>query len=296
VTGERRRAISTPGERRDPARRGPASVVVSIAIHVVAIAVLVRVAIVPLDWARILGRPAEPTATHVDYVRSLADSGTHARPKAGGDNHAITKVPPAAPLVAPSEVPSALPPEPPKSAAVPQPPGGSGEVIGSGGPMKGVTPAFTDPRIWAPTDAAPIRQKTQIERLDSAIATRVHHLQDSLAAFGTERAPGDWTFGKDGKKYGIDQKFIHLGSFSIPTAILALLPLNVQGNPATYENARRIGAARSEIMEQDARASRDADFNEAVRDLRQRRQKERSDKAKADQTIPDAPPPVKIIP
>jgi hypothetical protein len=33
-----------------------------------------------------------------------------------------------------------------------------------------------------------------------------------------------------------------------------------------------------------------------VRDLRQRKQKERSEKAKADQTIPDAPPPVKIIP
>ena len=295
MSGERRRAISTPGERVDPARRGPASILVSVAIHLVAIAILVRIAIVPFSWLE-APRSAEPEATHVDYVRTAADSAKHQR--AGGDNRRVTNTPEAAPLVAPSAVPSALPPEPPKNAApAAQAEGGTGPVIGGGGPTRGVTPAFTDPRLWAPTDPAPIRPKTPTERLDSAIASRVHHLEDSLRALGPQRADGDWSWtGKDGKKYGIDQKYIHLGPFSLPTALLALLPLNVQGNPTTYGEARRIGAIRAEILEQSARASRDNDFNQAVRELRDRKQKERADKVKADQTLPEAPPPVRIIP
>jgi hypothetical protein len=296
VSGERRRAISTPGERPDPARRGLWSILISAAIHVVAIAILVRIAIEPFSWLELSNRPTGPLETHVDYVRTAADSAT--RMRAGGDNRRVTSAPPAAPLVSPSEVPSALPPEPPKSAAPPAPAeGGTGPVIGGGGPTRGVTPAFIDPRLWAPSEAAPVRPRTPTERLDSAIATRVHHLEDSLRALGPQRADGDWSWtGKDGKKYGIDQKYIHLGNFSIPTALLALLPLNVQGNPTTYENARRAGAMRAEIIEQAARYARDEEFNQAVKELRQRKQKERADKAKADQTTPEAPPPIRIVP
>src|ERR1035437_2918926 len=168
---------------------------------------------------------------------------------------------------------------------------------GGGGPSQGVTPQFTDPRLRAPSVPVPVRSKTSTERLDSAIASQVHHLQDSLAALGPQRTPGDWTWkGKDGKKYGIDGGLIHLGNFSIPTALLALLPFNVQGNPTTYENARRIGSIRAEIIAQEARSVRDEEFNQAVKELRERKQKERADKAKADQTLPEAPPPVKIVP
>jgi hypothetical protein len=298
VSAERRRAISTPGERGDPARRGPWTVAASVSIHIVAIAILLRVAIVPLGW--IDGtHPPRPVETHVDYVRTAADSGS--RRKAGGDNRRVTNHVAPTPLVTPTVIPSTLPPEPAKSAtpAAPAAPadGGTGAMIDGGGPTRGVTPQFIDPRLWAPTDAAPIRAKTSTERLDSAIATRVHHLEDSLTALGPQRAAGDWTVkGKDGKQYGIDQKYIHLGSFSIPTALLALLPLNVQGNPSTYESAKRIGAMRAEILDQEARSARDEDFNAAVRELRSRMQKERAEKVKEDATIPLAPPPPKIVP
>lgn len=297
MSGKRRRAISTPGERGDPARRGPASIAVSVAIHVVAIAILVRlVAIVPIQWGGLLQQPPEPQTTHLNFVRMAADSAV--RRREGGDNRRATNGPVASPLVVPSEVPSALPPEPPKSAAPAAPAeGGRGPVVGGGGPTQGVTPQFTDPRLWAPSEPVPVRPKTSTERLDSAIASQVHHLQDSLAALGPQRTPGDWTWkGKDGKKYGIDGGLIHLGNFSIPTALLALLPFNVQGNPTTYENARRIGSIRAEIIAQEARSVRDEEFNQAVKELRERKQKERADKAKADQTLPEAPPPVKIVP
>jgi hypothetical protein len=281
---------------RDPARRGPASIATSVAIHVVAIAILLRIAIVPFEGAGPAEHPAEPEATHVNFVRTPADTAT--RQHAGGDNRRVTKNPAPAQIIAPSAVPSALPPEPAKNAPPVAPAdGGNGPVIGGGGPTKGMTPAYTDARLWAPTAPAPVKPKTSTERLDSAIASRVHHLEDSLNALGPQRAPGDWTLnGKDGKKYGIDQKYIHLGNFSIPTALLALLPLNVQGNPTTYENAKRIGIIRGEILEQEARSARDEDFNQAVKELRERKQKERANKAKEDLTIPDAPPPAKIIP
>lgn len=295
MSGEHRRAISTPGERADPARRGPASVIVSAVIHVVAIVLLVRIAIVPIRWDDLMQRPAVPEETHVSYVRTAADTG---RRREGGDNRRASNTPAAAPIVAPSVVPSALPPEPPKSAAPPVPSeGGSGPVVGAGGPTRGVTPEFIDPRLWAPTGAAPVKPKTPTERLDSAIASRVRHLEDSLNALGPQRADGDWSWnGKNGKKFGIDQKYIHLGNFSIPTALLALLPLNVQGNPATYETAHRIGAIRAEILESAARTARDEEFNQAVKELRERKQKERADKAKLDQTIPLAPPVPKVVP
>jgi hypothetical protein len=268
-----------------------------VAIHLVAIAILIRVvAIVPIRWADLLQQPPEPQATHVTYVRMAADSAV--RRREGGDNRRATTGPVAAPLVAPSEVPSALPPEPSKPAAAAAPAeGGRGPVVGAGGPTQGVTPQFIDPRLWAPSEPVQVRPKTSTERLDSAIASQVHHLQDSLAALGPQRAEGDWSWkGKDGKKYGIDQRYIHLGNFSIPTALLALLPFNVQGNPTTYEAARRIGSIRAEIIAQEARAARDEEFNLAVKELRERKQKERADKAKADQTLPEGPPPVKIVP
>lgn len=294
----RRRAISTPGERGDPAGRGPWNVAASVAIHAVGIAVLVRVAVVPLRWFE-GGHPPEPVQTHVDYVSVPTDTGSH-RKAGGNDRPAATKVAPA-PVVAPAEVPSALPPEAPKTETPPAPAapadGGTGAKIDGGGPTRGVTPQFLDPRLWAPTEPLPAKPMTKEERIDSMIVARVNHVEDSLKALGPERAPGDWTVkGKDGKQYGIDQKYIHLGNFSIPTALLALLPLNVQGNPSTYENAKRIGAMRAEIIDQEARSARDEDFNAAVKELRQRSQRERAEKAKEDATLPLAPPPPKIVP
>jgi hypothetical protein len=295
VSIKRRRAITTPGERADPARRGPASIFVSVALHIVAIAVLVRIAIVPLGWIRLDASAAKPEETHVNYVRSAAD--TASKQRAGGDNRATNKNPAPAPLVSPSSVPSALPPEPVKTAPPAAPAdGGLGPVIGGGGPTRGVTPAFTDPRLWAPNEPVAVKPKSNTERLDSAISSRIRHLQDSIAALGPQRADGDWSWkGKDGKKYGVDQKYIHLGNFSIPTALLALLPLNVQGNPTTYAEARHFGSVRAEILEQAARSARDEDFNAAVKELRERKTKERADKVKQNETIPEAPP-VRVVP
>ena len=108
----------------------------------------------------------------------------------------------------------------------------------------------------------------------------VQVLQDSLAQLPHERAPGDWTYTRNGKKYGIDGSLIHLGNFSLPTALLALLPMNATANPSALERDRRLTMMRGEIQAQAARAARDDDFYRAVKALRERKERERAEQKK----------------
>jgi hypothetical protein len=81
---------------------------------------------------------------------------------------------------------------------------------------------------------------------------------------------------KDGKKYGIDPKWIHLGKFSIPTAILGMLPLNVQANPVLAERNKLSNQLHSDIMSQAQRGMNEADFKKAVKSIRERKERERA--------------------
>ena len=294
MSDKRRRALSTPGERRDPARRGPGVLLVSLAIHVVLVALFVRIVIVPFDFLASPGRKAIPLPVERIGFLALPRSAQpqRATPRAGGDNRtprAQQAVP--TPIAPPPAVPSTIP-EPPKQAAPPVEAGGAGPVVGQGGAAAGIRPSFADPRIWAPNAPIVVAPMSPKQRLDSAIAARVHAIEDSLAMLPVERAPGDWTVTRNGKKYGVDQKWIHLGNFSLPTAILALLPLNVQGNPAVYERDRRLATMRAEIQEQAARIARDEDFRAAVKALRERKEKERQEeKKKPAEPAPDRPVP-----
>ena len=198
------------------------------------------------------------------------------------------------PLAVPAEVPDAVP-QPPAPPAVAKPEGGSGDLIGEGGPTRGVRPSYNDPRLWLPTGpvvSAPMQPTTRAESLYTLLAEQVRLLNDSLAiARGNPREPGDWTVNLGGKKYGIDQQYIRLGKFSIPTAVLGMLPLNVQANPVPMERARVMGVMTREIQEQAQRVSRDDDFRAAVRALRARKDKERRDaQARTDASaVPLAP-------
>lgn len=166
-------------------------------------------------------------------------------------------------------------------------------MVGEGGPTRGVRPSYNDPRLWLPTGPvviAPMQPTTRAESLHTLLADRIRVLNDSLAlANGNQRAPGDWTFTKGGKKYGIDQQYIRLGKFSIPTAVLSMLPLNVQANPVAMERQRTMSLMSREIAEQAARVSRNDDFRAAVRALRERKDRERREA----QAKVDVPPPIK---
>jgi hypothetical protein len=265
------------------------SAILSIALHALLIAVLAQLALVPYDWVEIFIRSPEPTPVErIGFLQLPRGEPPAEYPRPGGDNRPVRPAPaPVVPAIAP---PAAIPPAvrlPPL--ATPRPPeGGAGPLVGGGGDARGVRPSYSDPRIWAPPAPVVTAPRTVQERLDSAVTTLFRALSDSMLAAAPAREPGDWTFRVGAQRFGIDQRFIRLGPVSIPTAALALLPLNVQGNPVTMERDRRLAAIRQEILEQAMRAQRDDDFKEAVRALRERKQKEREEemkKKKADPAI-----------
>jgi hypothetical protein len=201
----------------------------------------------------------------------------------GGDDREASETPTVAPvLTAPLDVPPALPAVP----AAPRDPVGSGPIIGGGGPTRGIRPSFTDHRLWvepSPVVVAPIVPMTRADTLRLMLETRAIALLDSLGQLPNDRGrQGDWTRTIGGRKYGIDQHMIRVGPVSIPTVALAMLPLNIQGNPAMMERARRLDSMRDESQSQASRAVRDDEFRKAVEALRERRERERRERAAAD--------------
>jgi hypothetical protein len=98
-----------------------------------------------------------------------------------------------------------------------------------------------------------------------------------MAIASGQRKPGDWTVkGKDGQTWGWDQAGIHLGKFTIPQALLAMLPLNVNGgSPIEGRSAAYI---RRDVLENGQRAISEDEFRAAVKRIRARKEKERREK------------------
>ena len=251
-------------------RRIDGSLVVSIALHVLVGAALVLVLSIPnpiKQWLS-MDRGEQPKVEHITYIATPSSGSATAR--SGGDNVPVRGKTRSRPLEAPATIPTTVPPAP----ASAEPPSGAGPVVGAGGAGAGVTPSYGDPRVWAPTGPTYYAPKTQAERLDSAISTRVFAHNDSMALYNSGKQPGDWTFEKNGQKYGMDQQKIYLGKFALPTALLALLPLNVQGNPARYQNDRMKESQRQEIYLNAQRAMDNDEFKDAVKQIRERKDRE----------------------
>jgi hypothetical protein len=164
--------------------------------------------------------------------------------------------------------------------AAPVEEGGSGPIVGEGGPLEGIRPR-ADSRLWlapeAPVATAPkvgVGKPTASE-LQRGLAELLGAHNDSVALAARASAPPDWTFERGGKKYGIDRNKIYLGPVSLPTALLALLPLNTQGNPTAYERERALSAMSADIRYHAQQAVTDDEFKAAVRRIRERKERER---------------------
>ncbi|HEU4643118.1 MAG TPA: hypothetical protein VFS44_11745 [Gemmatimonadaceae bacterium] len=263
-------------------RRPDGSLLVSVALHVVLGVALLWVLSIPVPFRQWMH--PEPSANtpqeRIGYI-ALPSGGGGRAPQSAPPARPAAPAAPSKPLVAPRAVPSTLPPAPPAKSAAPSPSGqsgGAGEAGGAGGVgalQRGITPSFDDPRVWLPPDAVGT-PRGAVQALDSVLASRIAAHNDSLAEIAAHagRAPGDWTFKKNGKKYGIDRKKIYIGDLSLPTAILALLPLNKGGNPTEVQQERALNAQRNEIMEQAQRAMNEEDFQKAVKQIRERKQRE----------------------
>lgn len=259
-------------------RRPSGPWITSIAIHLVVAVLFIQAILARHSFFLSFSPPAPtPVVQRIGFL-SLPQpklKGPAAAGRNGGDGRSVkpTTVPPQA---APTAVPNTLPPAP-KGPAVTSIGPSSGPLIGGGGQLRGIQPRYEDPRVWAAPGEIAVAPKTSAERLDSIIGNDIGIYNDSVRVANSGRKPGDWTFDKNGKKYGIDSKYIHLGSFSIPTAVLAMLPINVAGNPTTYERSKTLTARHDEIFEQAQRGINDADFQKAVRDIRERKERERKD-------------------
>ena len=280
-------------ERSKRRLSGPA--VLSIVLHVVVGAALVRVLLVPYPFTSLF--PTKEQAVEPERISFLAlpqESATTSPGKSGGNGRPVNpSVKPAPPLVAPTDVPSSLPPIDPAAAPPATGDEGTGPLIGRGGPTKGIRPSYSDPRIWVPAAPVVSAPKSADARMDSVVASGIERARDSIAAntySPNKFERGDWTVEKNGRKYGIDQQAIRLGKVSIPTALLGLLPLNMQGNPIAAERDRAMASMRAEIMFQSQRALNEEEFRKAVKSLRERKERERQQQEKERAPKPIAAP------
>jgi hypothetical protein len=256
-------------------RRPSGSLLVSIALHIVLGAGLIWVLSIPYpfhDWMHLTPQPEEPPE-RISYVTLPSAGGGGAAEQEPGTAVAPRQ---ARPLRAPTSVPTSVP-TPTPGARPAQPSGAEGTGTGTGnGLRQGISPSFEDPRVWLPPGEVQGAPKSPSQRLDSALVSVLRTHQDSLNALGEARGrqPGDWTFEKGGKKWGIDRNKIYIGDHSIPTAILALLPLNSGSNPIKNREERALNSQREEIMEQAQRAMNEEEFREAVKRIRERKERE----------------------
>jgi len=296
------RGVKRPYPRRGEAERkrrpsGPA--LLSIALHIIGGAALLRVLLIPYPFTSLFGPKEQPVEPERISFLALPQSSTTTSPgKSGGNGRPeTTRKTAAPPLVAPTEVPSTLPPVSPAAPATPSEPAdeGTGPLIGRGGATKGIRPSYSDPRIWVPAAPVVSAPKSADARMDSVVAAGIEHARDSMAA--NQYSPnkferGDWTYEKDGKKYGIDNQYIRLGKVSIPNVLLALLPLNMQGNPIQADRDRAMASLRQEILFQSQRAMNEEEFRKAVKSLRERKEREHQqqekDRAPKPQVVPEA--------
>jgi len=304
-----RRRPERNGGGRGNAPRSAGATAVSIAVNVLAAVLLWQAVQNPLVMTRLFTReplvedmprerirylitPPRPTPPATAPAVTAQPPGGGTTPRAGRTEgrespNAVAESP-RAPLVAPSQLPTTIPPPGNASAADSGAPA-SGPLASGRGPLKGIQPGYADPRLWVEAPVIEYAPKTAEERLDSAVVGSIMKYRDSVLANTStpnrfER--GDWTYRtKGGDRYGIDQQFIRLGKFSIPTALLALLPMNkMQGNPIENDRQARLAAMRTDIMMGAQAAMNEEEFRQAVKQIRARKEKERkaAEKAKKD--------------
>jgi hypothetical protein len=244
---------------------------VSFGVHLVVAVALMRMLIVNMDLSRTQKRLTVPEQ-RVGFVRISGGVKNPVPGKSGGDGKPLT--PREIHVVAPAAVPTTIPtPSGPPVKATEE---GTGPLVGTGGPTRGVRPQYSDPRVWEPPGRIVAKPQTVKQTLDSLIAEGIAPYNDSVAAAAQRRDPTDWTIEKGGYKWGIDRKAIRLGPFSIPTALLAMLPLNIQGNPTTMQRDRAFASMNADINWHAQQAINEADFMKAVRSIRERKERERA--------------------
>lgn len=163
-------------------------------------------------------------------------------------------------------------------------------------PATAFRPSYGTGQLWvrplpmsAREMAAAATGKSQQELADSVVAKVVQGYLDALAAerLDPSRRPPSWTTQVGGQKVGLDGQWIYLGPIKLPTVLLGLLPINLQGNPTQAEMNKRFSAMREDLFYAARRAATLEEFKKNVAELRKQKQYE-YDLRKAQRTLPDS--------
>lgn len=229
--------------------------------------------------------PPAPEEEHVRYVAVAPAAGAALGIDTTGRPAKATQAPVRG-FTAPVQVPTRILPEEPPAAGSP---GGvdGGRARGGGnglGVTTGIVPADPDPRLGTDPHAFFPDPKTHAARVDSALKATIYAYNDSVsrALARAGKKPGDWTFEKNGQKWGVDGNNIYLGKFAIPSAVLAALPIRIQGNPGESISDRLSGSRRADLMQHAQSQYHDEEFKSAVKRIRERKDKERKERMGTD--------------
>ena len=256
-------------KRRILRKQTTGSLLISIAIHVAIVLGLGTIV-----WRYPLGQMMGITRPAIRPERLLYITVPPAPTENSGGGASAKPSGPAAlraPVVTPAEVPAPVPADTGRSQAA----GGSGTGLGDSGSgaATGIVPRQPDPRIaLAPGQVAKIPRSTA-ESVDSIVALAIGIYNDS--ALRNAEKPVDWVKqGKNGDIWGMDQSNIYLGKFKIPTALLSLLPLNVNSAIGPIE-ARSLAYIRRDVLENAQRSISEDEFRAAVKRIRERKEREK---------------------
>ncbi|MDQ6830403.1 MAG: hypothetical protein M3081_16210 [Gemmatimonadota bacterium] len=245
----------------------------SVVLHIALGAVLIWVLSLPYPFSKFLSRDHGATipVERISFLK-LPDKGTTTAGRSGGNDRAIVPPPPEPRIVAPVATPRDLPRIPENPIRLPEV--GTGPIVGRGGPVQGVTPSYHDSPLWATPGDVPSAPKTAAERLDSSLTSRIAAHNDTVAAYyaGHKLDRGDWTFERGGKKYGLDSTGLYLGGIRIPSM---LLPHAIGNNAERNAQSRAIAMMNQEVREQTQHAMNEEEFRQAVKRIRERKERER---------------------
>lgn len=267
---------------RDSRKKPTSSIAISVAIHVVVAAALMSVTFrYPLG--ELFDRPVPMQAIPVRYIALTPEASSG--PVSGVPAESRSRALPPATVPAPSSVPVGVP-----AAVVPAP---SGAAIGAGGAGApsgsdprigfGIRPGIPDGRLATNPMSVPRAPETEGQMAERALSAIYGQYLDSARAAlnNPNRKAGDWSWGgKDGDKWGWDEKGIHVGGITIPNMVLAALPINVGPggrNMNALIDARNDSYMRSDISYHSGLMSED-EFRAAVRRVRERVDRERREK------------------
>ena len=139
-------------------------------------------------------------------------------------------------------------------------------------------PTYIDPRITT-TTAFPPAEKTGAEAVRARIEDRLAAWNDSIAAEAeADRREDDWTIkGKDGTRWGVSSEGLHIGKITIPAKSIAFSP-----PPGRRDEIAARQRDFQEIEQQAYLEESRASFKERVKSIRERKDRERAEKKKAE--------------